>query len=278
MSSEPTPTTSGPGEPGELTELLVRAEAILAERAARLPPPDRDETTRIVHQLAVHQIELDLQEQELRQARDRLTESLAAYVDLYDFAPAGYVTLDAAGAVTQLNLVAAELLGMDRAVALGTSFVDAMSTEDRVGFGQLMEQVATNHGEHSCEVRLLRRDAPSATVVVEARRVSGGDQVRLAMVDVTELRAAQLAAAQLAVVGEREQIARMLHDTVQQRLFGLSSSLQALQMRRDLADEVKVRIEALVGDVESTIVSIRQTIFEPGRGWVLGDRPGGGVT
>jgi PAS domain S-box-containing protein len=280
VSIEPIPGDAVSEERSDLTELLLRAEAILAERAARPAPPDHDDVTRIVHQLAVHQIELDLQEQELRQARDRLAESLARYVDLYDFAPAGYVTLDAAGTVTQLNLAGAELLGTERASALGLRLVELVSPHDREVFAHLVGHAAQTDGEHSCEVRLDVAGRPTVTVAVEARRAPEADHIRLAMVDVSELRAAQLAAVQHAVVAEREEIARMLHDTVQQRLFGLSSSLQALQMRPGLDAEVMARLDTLVDDLESTIISIRRTIFEQSAGWAVDEssRPSPGAT
>jgi signal transduction histidine kinase len=68
----------------------------------------------------------------------------------------------------------------------------------------------------------------------------------------------------------------MLHDTVQQRLFGLSSSLQALQMHPYLDADVRERLELLVDDLEVTIANIRRTIFDQRRGWSLDDPNGRG--
>jgi PAS domain S-box-containing protein len=261
----------------ELNELLGRAEAILARRTGHRPELDHDETMRLVHQLAVHQIELDLQQQELRQARERLAESLARYVDLYDFAPAGYLTLDVDGVVVQSNLTGAELLGVERARALGLRFVDKVAQADRDMVDRFIERALRTRGEHTCEVPLVRYAQPNAVVAIEARRTPAGDQLRLALVDVTELRQAQLAAAQFATVAQREETARMLHDTVQQRLFGMSSSLQALQMHPSLEAGVRERIGALVDDLEVTITNIRQTIFDQRRGWSLDDPNGRGT-
>ena len=270
------PTAGEHPADSDLTELLGRAEAILARRTGHQPELDRDETMRLVHQLAVHQIELDLQQQELRQARERLAESLARYVDLYDFAPAGYLTLDADGVVVQSNLTGAELLGVERARALGLRFVDKVAQADRDMVDRFIERARRTRGEHTCEVPLVRDAQPNAVVAIEARRTPEGDQLRLALVDVTELRQAQLAAAQFATVAQREETARMLHDTVQQRLFGLSSSMQALQMHPSLEPDVRERIGSLVDDLEVTITNIRQTIFDQRRGWSLDDPNGRG--
>lgn len=264
------PSTSG------LNDLLGRAEAILASRAGHRADLEHDETMRIVHQLAVHQIELDLQQQELRTAREQLAESLARYVDLYDFAPAGYLTLDREGMVVQSNLCGAELLGVERARAVGLRLVDRVVAGERDQVTRFIERALRTRGEHSCELHLVRYAQPDATVAVEARRSPEGEQLRLAMVDVTELRAAQRVAAQLEVVAQREETARMLHDTVQQRLFGLSSSLQAVMMHPRLDPEVRDRIGGLIDDLEVTITNIRQTIFDQRRGWSLDEPTGRG--
>lgn len=260
----------------DLNDLLGRAEAILAARAGHRIDLDHDETMRIVHQLAVHQIELDLQQQELRTAREQLVESLARYVDLYDFAPAGYLTLDREGTVVQSNLCGAELLGVERARAVGLRLVDRVVAGERDQVTRFIERALRTRGEHTCELQLVRYAQPDATVAVEARRSPDGEQLRLAMLDVTELRAAERVAAQLEVVAQREETARMLHDTVQQRLFGLSSSLQAVMMQPRLDPEVRDRIGGLIDDLEVTITNIRQTIFDQRRGWSL-DEPTGRV-
>lgn len=281
MSDEPA-TDAHQGMNGDetvdngLNELLGRAEAILAGRSGHSVDLEQDETIRIVHRLAVHQIELDLQQQELRAARERLAESLARYVDLYDFAPAGYLTLDRKGTVVQSNLCGAELLGVERARAVGLRLVDRVVADERDQVAQFVDRAVRTRGEHTCELHLVRYAQPDATVAIEARRSPDGDQLRLAMVDVTELRAAQRAAAQLEVVAQREETARMLHDTVQQRLFGLSSSLQAVMMHPRLDAELRDRLGGLIDDLEVTITNIRQTIFDQRRGWSLDEPTGRG--
>ncbi len=251
-------------EDTELADLLGQAEAILARRTGHQPELDHDETVRIVHQLAVHQIELDLQQQELRQARERLAESLARYIDLYDFAPAGYLTLDSGGVVVQANLTGSELLGVERARVIGLRFADKVAVADRGMIERFIERALRARGEHTCEVQLVRYAQPNAVVAVEARRTPEGDQLRLALVDVTELRQAQLAATQFATVAQREETARMLHDTVQ-------------QMHTSLEADVRERIGSLVDDLEVTITNIRQTIFDQRRGWSLDDPNGRGA-
>src|ERR1700730_11831418 len=70
-------------------------------------------TTRLVHELHVHQIELEMQNRELREAQQRIELSRARYAELYDRAPVGYATLDPTGVILEINLIAAALFGRE---------------------------------------------------------------------------------------------------------------------------------------------------------------------
>jgi len=89
------------------------------------------ETRRLVEDLRVHQIELELQNRQLREAQQDLEESRARYADLYDFAPIGYCTLNATGTIAAINLTGAALLGVERAKLVGRLFAAAVKDMDR---------------------------------------------------------------------------------------------------------------------------------------------------
>src|SRR3989338_4480824 len=98
-----------PNKPGSL-----RAEA--EARLARAPPADGTQrpAKELLHELQVHQIELEMQNDTLRQTQLDLEESRDRYMDLYDFAPIGYLTLTRGGLIREVNLTGALLLGMER--------------------------------------------------------------------------------------------------------------------------------------------------------------------
>ena len=132
-------------QPAGAAALRRRAEERLQTRE-RTPPSAQ----RLVHELQVHQIELEMQNEELRrarsqveallaqqlqQARAKADALLAQYTDLYDFAPAGYLTLDPEGAIRQLNLSGARLRGLERSRLLKRRFGLFVAEGDRRAFG-----------------------------------------------------------------------------------------------------------------------------------------------
>ena len=98
------------------SDLRKRAESILKESADVLEEVDlsSEKMRLLVHELRVHQIELEMQNAELRQAQLALGESRDRYLDLYDYAPVGYFTLDENALILEANLTAVRLLGIDK--------------------------------------------------------------------------------------------------------------------------------------------------------------------
>src|SRR6202161_3258636 len=127
-------------------QLRRRAEDRLRERPGNqqsdaVVPKSAAAARRLLHELQVHQIELEMQNAELRQARDELEGALDNYTDLYDFAPGGYFTLAPTGAILQANLTGATLVGIERSRLVGQSFGWLVSAEFRPAFSTFLEQV-----------------------------------------------------------------------------------------------------------------------------------------
>jgi PAS domain S-box-containing protein len=100
-----------------------------------------DEMRRMIHELSVHQIELEIQQEELVHSRSELEKSLDRYTDLYDFAPLGYMTIERDSKVLELNLTAAKMLGIERSRLFGIPLKRFIRHEDQSKFDALLEKV-----------------------------------------------------------------------------------------------------------------------------------------
>src|ERR1041385_8772740 len=115
--------------------LRKRAEALAAakagEMAENLEVLSPEVARRALHELRVHQIELEMQNEELRRTQEALEISRARYFDLYDLAPVGYFTLSEQGLIREVNLTAADLLGMARGALAGQPLSRFVVSEDQ---------------------------------------------------------------------------------------------------------------------------------------------------
>jgi PAS domain S-box-containing protein len=175
-------------------ELRQRAEARL-DAGHDAPVVDREpiaaDSLRLIHELQVHQIELELQNEELLHARSELEESLARYSDLYEFAPVGYLTLDQVGGIRQLNLTGTRLLGQDRARLLGSRMALLVTAESRRILAAFLARVFETRTTQACDLVLARQGAEALTVQVTATASLDGQECRAAVTDITARRRAE---------------------------------------------------------------------------------------
>ena len=146
------------------------------------------ETRQLVHELQVHQIELEMQNEELRKSQSELEESRSKYSDLYDFAPVGYFTFDKNGLTLEANLTAARELGVERAFIINKPFRAYIVAEDRNKFDQHLRDVLTSEDRKTCELRLKRKNRIEFYAQLESIAVSdsgGADVCRTSCIDIT---------------------------------------------------------------------------------------------
>ncbi|MHB8766383.1 MAG: hybrid sensor histidine kinase/response regulator, partial [Deferrisomatales bacterium] len=160
-------------------ELRRQAEAALGAGTEELVRLGAREAERLVHELRVHEIELELQNEELRTAQVELAAARDRYADLYDFAPVGYFTLDREGIIREANLTGAALLGAERAHLVGRPFsahVDR-SPDDQRALRRSREEVLDGEGRGECELRITRPGAEPfpARLVATAAPDPGGN-------------------------------------------------------------------------------------------------------
>jgi PAS domain S-box-containing protein len=168
--------------------------------AAAVSPKSHADAKRLLHELQVHQIELELQNAELRQARDELEVALDNYTDLYDFAPSGYFTLAATGAIRQANLTGATLVGIERSRLLGQSFGQLIAAGFRPAFRTFLEQVFAGQTKRAGDFELVCQGQPLRFVNIEAQCLLNRQECRAAVVDITARKFAEAASTQLAAI------------------------------------------------------------------------------
>ncbi len=167
--------------------LRRRAEKRLEEsRQKRTSLATPAELQRLVHELEVHQIELEMQNEELLQARSELESYLGQYTDLYDFAPVGYFTLDFSGVILQVNLTGSRMLGVERVRLLNQHFGRFVIADFRPAFTTCLAKVFTSKSQETFAIGLQKEGDGTFFVHAEARAYGEGSQCRVALMDITE--------------------------------------------------------------------------------------------
>jgi signal transduction histidine kinase len=141
---------------------------------------------RILHELQVHQIELELQNEELKQSKAEVDASREKYTDLYDFAPVGYCSLTADGTIQLVNFMGASLVGIERSQLMGRRFGLLVSSEHRPIFNSFLKQVFAGQTKQSGDFELLSQGKPPRTVNIEAQCLPSGLECRAVLVDISQ--------------------------------------------------------------------------------------------
>ena len=162
------------------------------ERLSRnLLSPDEVDSRRVLHDLQLHQIKLEMRNEELARVRDETVTLLEEYADLYDFAPVGYFTLDREGVIHKVNLAGTALVGIERDYLVKRRFGLLLSPDMRPGFDASLRKVFEGKGKEPHQVKLLRKDGQSLWVHIEARISASGEECLAAVIDVTERKRAE---------------------------------------------------------------------------------------
>ena len=208
------------------------------------------------HELSVHQIELELQNEELRHTVLELRQLHEKYVGLYDFAPVGYFTLDGSGTIRQANLRAGQLLGVERSRLLGRRLLQFTAPESNTTLAALLPRLLASEDGLVAELRLQRADGGVFPVRLEGQAYSPGESL-IAVTDITTEKAAQDELLRLNETLERRVVERTA------RIRELSDELRTvmLAVAEDLMDSlhrVASFVEVLRHDVSSAPVTPTQ--------------------
>jgi len=261
--------------------LRSKAEKILSKRpkpTSRISESESDTDTRkLIHDLQVHQIELEMQNDELRRKQEEVEETRKRYIDLYDFAPVGYFTFDRKGKIVEVNLTGAYLLGFPRSQLIGRPFTLFVENDFINLFYTHLSKVFSSKLDQTTELRIRQSDTKSLAYVLLRSVAVGNDEekrCRSAATDITDRKLAETkrleAQEELAKANERlrclsnhlltvqeeekRRIALEVHD-------GFASSLSAIKYRLQdipLGLRKKYNLEELTNELEVAIGEARR--------------------
>ena len=177
----------------EVSDLRQRAEKELqteaggAEAFSEMSP---EKMEALIHELQVHQIELQMQNDELRRIQGELEKTRDRYSHLYDFSPVGYFTLTEKGIIDEANLTIASMLGVERSNLIGKPFSRFILKDDQDLFYKLRHHLLETEESQVCELRLVRKGGKAFFANLECMvvRDSGDDSrfIRGAVSDINE--------------------------------------------------------------------------------------------
>ena len=261
-----------------ITKLRKQAEAFMDQNPDTLKEMPSEDIHRLVHELQVHQIELEMQNEELRRAQVELEDSRRSYVDLYDFAPVGYFTLSPKRLIVKVNLTGAGLLSTTRQHLLKSRFSQFVATDSQDVFFKHCRQVLDSESVQSVELQLMRQDGSQLWGQLDsfAARDDQGDssQIRTSITDISIRKQAEQKlciyqgqlrsmAIELSLAEERvrRQVAYDLHESLMQDLCFIKMNLDRLSAEREVTDLVS-QLEPLRAIMRKAMQHCRSLTFQ----------------
>ncbi|OGQ96206.1 MAG: hypothetical protein A2284_04145 [Deltaproteobacteria bacterium RIFOXYA12_FULL_61_11] len=203
-----------------------------------------EEAARVFHELRVHQIELEMQNEELRRAQVELEATRARYFDLYELAPVGYCTLSEHGLILEANLTASTLLGVSRSKLVMQPITRFIFKADQDIYYLHRKRLFETAEAQECELRLVKPDGTLffAHLTATAARADDGAPVgRVVLSDITEHKQAELA------LQRSEERYRRIVETAQEGIWLLDAEANTIYVNRCLAELLGYSADEMIG-------------------------------
>jgi PAS domain S-box-containing protein len=236
-------------EDSEFNDQRMRAgaEKKVARSAGRRPTAKKQYLDKPVHELQVHQVELETQNEELQQAQEELKISQKRYFDLYDLAPVGYFSISEKDIILESNLTGANMLGVVTRDLRAQRFTSLIFPEDQDIYNLHHRQLFATQSPQVCEIRMVRRDGSQLWVRIEAtltKDAKSGKTLCLAtMSDTTRQKQAELALSR-----ERDRAQGYL-DTVETIIVALDTEGRITSINRKGCQLFECREDELIGQL-----------------------------
>ncbi|MCX6252849.1 MAG: ATP-binding protein [Bacteroidetes bacterium] len=173
-------------------EEALNTSALLSVRKTHQPVnPSETDTLTLIHELEVHQIQLEMQNEELIRARSIALEASEKLNELYDFSPSGYFSISKGGKIIELNLSGSQMLGKERSHLINSSFGLFISSDSKHIFNRFLGKAFNSKAKESCELTLSTNDNRSMYVYITGIVTGNSEQCLLSVVDITERKLAE---------------------------------------------------------------------------------------
>lgn len=186
---------TGRSHDNDFEGLRKRAERELRREKNPAESISQEEALKTLHELRVHQVELETQNEQLRETQAELEESRNRYTDLFDFAPVGYFVVDSKGCISEVNLTGASMIGKQRNDLIAKPFALFVGTEDKDAFYLNRRHVFQTGACKRCELKMLGKDGYKffAELLMDPVTSADGEVAgcRIAVIDVTQSEQAQ---------------------------------------------------------------------------------------
>ncbi len=223
-----------------------------------LPPEEMspEDAQRLIHELRVHQIELEMQNEELRNVQTQLEESRARYADLYNFAPLSYFTFDEKGRIIEVNLTGAKQLGIERGNLINIPFMTIVVKSDWKRFFSHLNKVFDTHEGDTCEVRLRAKESGEFFARLDSilmKSASGTGFCRTSVTDITERKRVE------ATLFESEQRVRRLNEHILNMVMVLSHDIRGPLVA--IASTLKLMLRGVYGKLDQNPANTVQELL-----------------
>jgi PAS domain S-box-containing protein len=224
--------------------LRRRAEEKAVEDLKTTKEMSASEMTTHIHELRIHQVELALQNQELRKSQVETEMSLRAYQELWELSPAGYLLVDFNGRVTTVNRAGRQLFGKHENALLKERFSTLVAPEDQVSVHLMLERMMETGVVEKREIRVVKPDGSTRTCLLRAkslRDMSGREQAQVVLTDITKQKRAEYD------LRKNEQEKTAILDSLVEHVVYHDSGMKILWANRAACTSVNMKREDLLG-------------------------------
>ena len=231
-----------PGAAPATDELRRQAEAQRRRRSAVASGEPAD-TQKLLHELQVQQVDLEMQNEGLRAAQAEIAAGLARYTDLYDLAPVAYLNLGSDGRIHQTNLLAASLLGIPRSQIKGKHLRTFVCPVALPIYDTFLSKIFAGVGTASCEVALAPAgNRPRVVVQIEAAADKAEQACAMVLFDITERKKTE----------EELQLAALVYQAVDEAIMVADTTNRIIAVNPAFTELTGYRAEEALGDRKST--------------------------